>query len=90
MALSDKYQEQMAAIQAFSDDFEVITPSDTEDLTYPYKAILVGATAGAVVVHNKHGDAVTVYGNAGQVLTGVRPRRILAAGTAATPLIGIK
>jgi len=86
----DLYAGHEPGLGGFSDDFEVITPSDDEDLPVLYKAIVVGATGGAVVVHNKDGDTVTVFGIAGQALNGVRPRRILAAGTDATPLIGIK
>lgn len=90
MPVSDPYQSaSRSAIDAFGDQFEVITPSDTEDLPRMYKAILVGGTGGAVVVHNHAGDSVTLFGIAGQLLVGVRPKRILSAGTAATPLIGI-
>lgn len=86
---TDRYQGQEAGLEVFSKRFEVITPSDSTDLPDYYKAILVGATGGAVVVHNHAGVSITLQGIAGMVLQGVRPARILAAGTVATPLIGI-
>lgn len=88
--LSDQLSEAEAGLDSFSKHFEVITPDDNADLPQYYKAILVGGTGGAVVVHNSVGTSITLFGIAGQLLTGVRPRRILATGTVATPLIGIK
>jgi hypothetical protein len=90
MPVSDPYQaESRNALDAYSDQFEAITPNDDNDLPRLYKAVVVGGTGGAVVVHNHLGATVTVWGVAGMPLQGVRPRRILAAGTDATPLIGI-
>lgn len=89
MAEADPYAGQGAGLSTFSEQFEVITPSDTDDLPRRYKAILCGATGGAVVVHNHAGVAITLWAVPGATLDGVRPKRILAAGTDATPLIGI-
>jgi len=85
----DKYQGQEGGIQCFSQEFELITPSDSTNLPERYKAILCGGTAGPVTVHNHAGVSCVLYVGAGQVLQGVRPTRILATGTTATPLFGI-
>ena len=89
MAEADPYTGQSAGLSSFSERFELITPSDTDDLPHRYKAIVCGENGGAVVVHNHAGDAITLWAVPGAALEGVRPRRILAAGTDANPLIGI-
>ena len=89
MAETDRYQGQGESLLAFGDELEVITPSDGTDLPKRYKAILVGGTGGAVVIHDKNGSTRTLFGIAGMVLQGVRPRRILSSGTVATPLFGV-
>ena len=85
----DKYEGQEGGVQCFSQRFELITPSDSADLPSRYKAILCGGTGGAVVVHNHAGVSCTLYVSAGQILQGVRPTRILATSTVATPLFGL-
>lgn len=87
MAEADPYQGQERGLAAFGRRFEVITPDDDNDI-YPYKAIICGATGGAVSVHNHEGDVVVLWAVPGMALQGVRPRRILEA-TVAEPLIGI-
>jgi hypothetical protein len=67
----------------------VLTPHDTELLPFYPKAVVCGATAGTVVTVDKDGVEATYWLEAGQVLP-VRPRRIKATGTTATPLIGLK
>lgn len=91
MPITDDYTGQSSSsVMTFSKAFETITPDDDNDLPVFYKGIVCGETGGAVVVHNEDGDEVTLWAVPGQLLQGVRPRRILAAGTDATPLIGLR
>ena len=64
-----------------------ISPSDSADLAITPRGIYVGVT-GAVAMHDITGTAVTFVA----MPVGfhpVRPRRILATGTAATNILGL-
>ena len=86
----DEYPGQNGAVESYSDRFELISPNDGADLPRIYKAIVCGGTGGAVVCQDRDGTQVTAFAVAGMPLQGIRPKRILATGTVATPLIGIK
>jgi hypothetical protein len=87
---ADPYQQQRKGVIAISAGaLDEITPSDDDDLTVVYQYILCGATEGAVEVHDAEGNARTLWAVAGQALQFV-PRRILATGTDATPLFGVR
>jgi hypothetical protein len=75
------YTEEMRPLNFFAE----VTPSDTVNLTRIPRAILVGV-AGNVEMHDENGNAATVYLAAG-IWHPMRPRRILAAGTAATGIV---
>ena len=65
-----------------------ITPHDTNDLTYVVRQIYVGV-GGSVKVVTSGGDTVTHKDvPQGSYLTGLRIKKVLATGTAATDLIG--
>ena len=68
-----------------------IVPSDTEDTDKPISKILVGGAGNIKLVLEKDVDAnaITVAVTAGQLLTGLRVRKIFATGTTATGLIGL-
>ena len=63
-------------LMAPSDDFEAVTPDDDVDLERLPKYLQIGATGGALVMHNGSGETVTFEVEAGQVVM-VRPHRIL-------------
>lgn len=86
--LPDSYPGQDASILAFGDRWELITPNDDADLSQRYKYVVCGATPGAVACVDRNGTDGTFYLVAGQTLP-VRPTRIKATGTVATPLYGI-
>lgn len=73
-----------------SDQFSLVTPSDTVDLSYhgttaKCRAILVG-TAGNVAVLDDQGTSVTIP-LAAQVLHPISTNRILLTGTTAVTII---
>jgi len=82
----DKYPGQNGLLTS-SARFNTITPSDTVDLVELPKFICIGATGGALVVHNEDGTSVTFTVVAGQVLY-IRPRRVLTSSVA-TPIIAV-
>jgi hypothetical protein len=88
---ADPYQQQRKGVVAISASLvDVITPSDDDDLPYVYQYIFCGATEGAVAFHDAAGAVSSpMWANAGQALMFV-PRRILATGTDATPLFGVR
>lgn len=76
----DSFPGQMRGIVAPTDDFDVVTPSNTTDLArLPRK--LWAATPGDVSVHNKDGGVVTFTVLGGHEIP-IRPRRVLEATTA--------
>lgn len=70
-----------------SDDFAVVTPDDDANLERLPKYLVIGATGGALVMHNRAGDVITFEVAAGQKVE-VRPHRVLEA-TVATPIIAV-
>lgn len=73
----DDFAGQMGGLLAPTDDFELVTPSDTDDLPRLPRRIWV-ADSGNLVVHNRAGDTVTIPVLAGQDVP-IRPKRVLAA-----------
>lgn len=88
MPLVDNYPGTDKAINAPSSNFAVITPSDVTDLTVLPKYLIIGATGGALTVHNIAGESVAMTVIAGQRVD-IRPRRVLDTGTDATTIIGV-
>ena len=79
--MRDEYPGQGAGLLAPTDDFEVVTPSDTVDLVRLPKYLQIGATGGALAVRNGSGVTVTFNVVAGQVVK-IRPHRVLLATVA--------
>lgn len=86
MAIHDDYPETEESAIGASKSWAVITPDDDNDLAFVPKYIEVGATGGNVVCHDADGNAATFYFNPGEWKP-IRPRRILATDTTATPII---
>lgn len=72
-----------------SKGWQTLTPNDAADLAFWPIAIEVGSTGGTVVMQDADGNQSTFYFAAGQQKA-LRPVRILATGTTATPIIGLK
>lgn len=88
-APDDPFTGQDKGIQGGSKNWVTITPNDGTDLTFYPRAIAVGATAGPVVLTGLDGTDATFYFNAGEIKF-LRPVRVKATGTTATPIIGLK
>ncbi|HMJ57254.1 MAG TPA: hypothetical protein VK540_34530 [Polyangiaceae bacterium] len=89
MPQEDKFAGHPAGISTPGQDWETLTPHDTNPLPFYPKAIVVGATGGAIVCKSKNGNTSTFFSVPGQRLD-IRPHVILSTGTVATPLIGLK
>lgn len=85
----DPRQNLAPGLESASEGWVTIAPNDSNDLAFWPIAIEVGATAGTVVMQDKSGNNCTFYFNAGQQKA-LRPARILATGTTATPIIALK
>jgi len=72
-----------------AEEWEDVTPHDTNPLAFYPKAVVCGATAGTVACISRGGKTSTFWLEAGQVLP-VRPSIIKLTGTTATPLIALK
>lgn len=68
---------------------ETITPSDTEELAYTTRALFVGQD-GDVSVTFKSGDTVLLRNLQGGVVYPLRLTAVLASGTTATDLVGLR
>jgi hypothetical protein len=90
MATGDQYPGQDAGLSSFSKRFVAITPDDDNDLPEVYKAIGCGESCGTIACVDAEGNEVSAYIQQGGVLQGIRPTRIKATGTTATPLFGIQ
>ena len=68
--------------------FTAVTPSNTVDLPVVPEAIWIGA-AGAVVVVQQDGTAVTIAAVPAGGILPISPRRINATGTTATSIVAL-
>lgn len=75
--MRDEYPGQMGGLLAPTDDFEVVTPDDENDLPRLPRRLWV-AESGNLVVTNRDGDTVTIPVEAGQEVP-IRPHRVLEA-----------
>lgn len=76
--MRDEYPGQSASLAAPSSSFAVVVPDDDNDLAVLPKFLFIGATGGALVVHDKDGNTVTFNVAPGQKVP-IRPRRVLEA-----------
>ena len=85
MPAINKYGYRAKNVSSPADDVFLVTPSDTDDLTYITKAIRLSATgtSGNVVIITEAGNQRTIPMLAGEQWD-VSVRRIMATGTTAT------
>lgn len=87
MTAVDNFSTFTAGLDAPSGSFFVVTPHDTNLLEFTTRALYVG-NAGDVRVSPADGGAdVTFFGVDG--VLPIRVRRVLAAGTTATAIVGL-
>lgn len=86
--MTDAYSKYATNLDSPAHDFFSITPDDNTDLAQSTRGIYVGGD-GNLEVHSVSGNAVIFIGVvAGSVLP-IRCRRVLAASTTATNIIGL-
>ena len=66
-----------------------ITPNNGADLAYATRSIWVGG-AGDVAVVTIGGDTITFFGAGAGSIIPIRAARVLATGTTATNLVGLR
>ena len=67
-----------------------ITPSDTVDFPAPIRGLIIGGSAGTISVVGPLDEVVSLPATmAAGVIHSIRAKRINAAGTTATGLIGV-
>jgi hypothetical protein len=85
--LTDEFAGQEGMISP-ADEWPTVTPHDTNNLAFLPRAIMVGVTAGNVVMKDKAGNTATVPFAAGEIKA-LRPAIITTASTA-TPIYALK
>jgi hypothetical protein len=88
MPLNDDYSSQEGLLSS-AEEWVAVTPHDTNNLGFLPKAIMVGATAGNVVMIDKFGNTATVPFDAGEIKP-LRPAIIKATSTTATPIYALR
>lgn len=68
--------------------FFAVSKSDTDNLTYPARAIYVGG-AGDVAVLNDEGVSVTFVGVAAGTWIPVKTKRVMSTNTDATDMVAL-
>lgn len=87
--MTDDFASYETGLTAPAAAAEAITPSDTEELEYTTRALFVGQD-GDVNVIFKSGDTVVLRNLQGGVVYPLRVTAVLAAGTTATDLVGLR
>lgn len=87
--MTDDFASYETGLTAPAAAAEAITPSDTEELEYVTRALLVGQD-GDVNVIFKSGDTVVLRNLQGGVVYPFRIASVLATGTTATDLVGLR
>lgn len=88
MPALDSYEYFTKSILAPLDEAFSVTPSDTADLPYVTRSLMVTA-AGDVSVVMKSGDTVTLPGLEPGTIYPIRVARVRATGTTATGIVGL-
>jgi hypothetical protein len=86
--MPDRFASHATSLDAPADTAFAITPNDAADLAETTRAIYVG-TSGNLALTMATGGEVTFPAVPGGTVLPVRARRIKAAGTTATGLVGL-
>lgn len=87
----DPYEGQGQGLTTYGKTWEVITPSDSVDLSRVYKAIINASADDGVIVCDDHGATTSTafFVGKGQDLYGIRPKRIRATDTTVALIVGV-
>jgi hypothetical protein len=86
--MPDRFSDHAPALQSPASHGFSVVPNDIADLTEVTRALYVGAS-GSVAVTLASGAEIAFAGVAGGTVLPVRVRRVKAAGTTATALVGL-
>lgn len=85
----DEFEDLSAALTTPATKAEVVVPDDVAELGFATRALYVG-NSGTIVVRLLSGDLVTLPNVQAGVLYPLRIRQVLATGTTATALVGLR
>ena len=86
--MPDRFSDQATGLDSPATLAFAVTPNDGADLTEVTRALYVGG-GGTIVAVLSAGSEVTFTGIAGGSVLPIRVRRIKAAGTTATAILGL-
>ncbi|MEO0369816.1 MAG: hypothetical protein AAF231_00025 [Pseudomonadota bacterium] len=87
--MTDDFSTHSETLTAPAAAAETITPSDTQDLAFVTRALYVGQ-GGDVAVELKSGDSVVLRNMQASVIYPLRVMRVLATGTTAADIVGLR
>lgn len=87
--MEDDFASSTAGLTSPASAGEMITPNDVSTLSYVTRALYVG-TGGTVVVRMKSGDILTLSDLPTGTLCPIRVDQVLATGTTAGNLVGLR
>lgn len=87
--MADHFSDYKPSLTAPAEAGEAITPSDTLDLNNVSRALYVG-TSGDLRLILVDGGTITLSGVQAGTIYPVRVRRVLASGTTAGNLVGLR
>lgn len=87
--MNDDFEDFNSGLTSPATAADPIAPSDTTPLQHATRAIYVGQ-GGDLTVEFVSGDTVTLYGVQPGAVYAVRVRHVLATGTTAAGLVGLR
>ena len=87
--MQDEFEHHQVALTAPVTAAEAITPNDSTDLDHATRALYVG-NGGAVAVEMLSGQTIVFVNLQPGVLYPLRLAKVLATGTTATGLVGLR
>lgn len=87
--MKDEFEEYKTGLTSPAREAVAVTPDDVTDLADPTRAVFVGGS-GDLSVRMISGQTVTFSNIQGGVIYPLRVDRVLATGTTATGLLGLR
>lgn len=88
--MADGFKFHASGLDAPAENAAAITPNDTTDLPDTTRAIYVGGAGNLAVIMAGGGATITLTGVLAGMIYPLRVARVLATGTTATGLIGLR
>lgn len=87
--MTDPYRDVRGDVASPAIHAAAITPNDSVDLEFPTRSIFVGGDGNLAVIM-KGGETVTFTGVVAGMVYPIRVTRVLATGTTAANLVGLR